>query len=117
MSSTTMRSARQMRVTTRWTEASTLARPTVAVRDSSENQATRMPWSMTAAPSASQMGLAGAAGSRDSRVLVAAHPFQGAVDLVSQHGVDTVRDQEAQAFDRLRTHSGHHLLQGRQARQ
>ncbi len=52
MSSMRMKSARQMRATTRWTEASTLARPIVAVSDSSMNQATRMPFSMTVAPSA-----------------------------------------------------------------
>jgi len=42
-----MRSARQMRATTLGIEASTLARETVAVKDSSENQATRLPAPMT----------------------------------------------------------------------
>ncbi len=49
MSSTTMRSLRQIRATTRPTEPSTLARPIVAVSDSRLNQATRRPVSIAAA--------------------------------------------------------------------
>jgi hypothetical protein len=48
MSSITIRSERQMRATTREIEASTLARVTVAVNASSENQETRIPASITA---------------------------------------------------------------------
>src|SRR5437660_12377052 len=53
MSSITISSERQMRATTLVTEASTLALVMVAVSDSSENQETRIPASMTAWPTAS----------------------------------------------------------------
>src|SRR6266508_2289159 len=77
MSSTTIRSQRQMRATVRATVASALARPMVAVRLSRVNQTTRRSASMAAWASASTKWLLPVPeGPGDGQVLGAADPLQ-----------------------------------------
>ena len=78
MSSTTMRSLRQIRATVRATDPSALAWPIAAVRDSRVNQATRRSFSIAAwARASTKWRLAGAGRPGDGEVLCPADPFQG----------------------------------------
>ena len=79
MSSTTISSARQIRATIRAVEASTLARPMVAVSVSRVNQ--RDPQAGVdhgVGEGFDEVGLAGAGRAGDGQVLGPADPFQGA---------------------------------------
>ena len=87
MSSTTMRSLRQIRVTVRATDPSALALPIAAVRVSRVNQATRRSFSIAAwARASTRWRLAGAGRPGDDEVLGPADPFQGGQGVLGGGG-------------------------------